>query len=148
MKHNFPFTRHFLFTLLLSGCFFISNAQKLTKNKIMVMKYMDAFNSKDHVKILNCLSDDIIWECPGLYSHKGKTAFEKEIENEGFIGNPLIKVLRMTEENNVVIAEGKVQAKTKNGTIVNLVFCDVFEMQKGIIEKLTSYLMSIPENKH
>jgi len=113
-------------------------------NKATVAKYMSAFNKKDHIRILSCVTDDVIWELPGVYLHKGKPAFEKEIENENFTGNPLIVVTRMMEENNTVIAEGTVKAQTKDGNMVNLVFCDVFEMQNGLIKKLTSYLMPIP----
>ena len=31
-----------------------------------------------------------------------------------------------------------------DGTLVNLVFCDVFEMQDGKIRRLISYLMETP----
>ncbi|WP_429046487.1 nuclear transport factor 2 family protein [Chitinophaga sp. W3I9] len=119
----------------------------MSKNKETVTKYMEAFNQQDHAKILACLTDDITWVLPGVYLHKGKAAFDKEIENEGFTGKPVINVSRMTEEEDVVIAEGTVQAKTKNGIIVNLVFCDVFEMENGLIKKLTSYLMTITDKK-
>lgn len=119
----------------------------MSKNKETVTLYMQAFNQKDHAKILSCLTDDITWVLPGVYVHKGKAAFDKEIENEGFTGKPIIEVSRMTEENNVVIAEGTVQAQTKNGATVNLVFCDVFEMENGLIKKLISYLMPIQDKK-
>jgi len=112
-------------------------------NKQTVSRYMDGFNAVDHSKILSCLTDDVIWELPGAYIHHGKAAFDKEIENDAFTGKPVINVSRMTEENDVVIAEGSVQATKKDGTILNLVFCDVFEMRNGLIKKLTSYLMTI-----
>jgi hypothetical protein len=35
----------------------------------------------------------------------GKDAFDKEIENDSFVGNPTITTSRMIEENDVVIAE-------------------------------------------
>ena len=47
----------------------------------------------------------------------------------------------MTEENDVVIAEGNVIGTFKNGDILNADFCDVFEMENGLINKLVSYLM-------
>jgi uncharacterized protein len=37
---------------------------------------------------------------------KGKPAFDRETENEAFIGLPQISVTRLTEENDIVIAEG------------------------------------------
>lgn len=114
----------------------------MTRNKQTVNEYMDAFRVSDHKRILACLTDDIIWEMPGIYQHVGKEAFDKEIENDNFIGSPTIQIIKLVEEKNIVIAEGAVQGNMKNGNILDAVFCDVFEMENGKIKKLTSYLMS------
>lgn len=124
--------------------FHLQQRKPMSNNKKTVARYMEGFNATDHAKIRSCLTEDVIWELPGAYLHKGKAAFDKEIENEAFTGSPVIKVSRLTEEDNVVIAEGTVQAKKKDGAILNLVFCDVFEMENGLIKKLTSYLMATP----
>jgi ketosteroid isomerase-like protein len=79
---------------------------------------------------------------PGVYKHVGKEAFDKEIENENFVGSPAIQITRLVEEDDVVIAEGSVQGNMKNGGRLDAVFCDVFLMQEGKIKQLTSYLMS------
>ena len=114
----------------------------MTENKKIVQQYMDGFVASDHEMILSCLTDDVEWYMPGFFSHKGKEAFDKEIENENFTGSPSIQIFRMIEENDIVIAEGAVQAKMKNGGMLNAVFCDVFEMENGKIKKLISYLMN------
>jgi uncharacterized protein len=41
----------------------------------------------------------------------------------------------------VVVAEGSVRTQHKDGTFLDLAFCDVFEMQDGKIRRLTSYLV-------
>ena len=64
----------------------------------------------------------------------------REIENDAFTGHPEITVDRMIEENDVVVAEGTVVARRKDGVVMNLAMCDVFEMRGGLIRKLTSYL--------
>lgn len=147
MMYCLKFARLLLLTWLISSFTYISTSNYMSKNKETVTRYMEAFNQTDHAKILACLTEDVTWELPGVYLHKGKAAFDREIENEGFTGKPVIKISRLMEENNVVTAEGTVQATTKNGVIVNLVFCDVFEMENGLIKKLTSYLMTIPGKK-
>lgn len=114
----------------------------MTLNKETVTEYMAAFRVSDHERILACLTEDVIWEMPGIYEHIGKKAFDKEIENDNFVGSPTIQIIKLIEENNIVIAEGAVQGNMKNGNILDAVFCDVFEMEKGKIKKLTSYLMS------
>ncbi len=133
-----PMTRNF------SDLPTFTQGKPMSNNKKTVHKYMAGFNAGDHAKILSCLTEDVVWELPGAYLHRGKAAFDKEIENEAFTGKPIIKVNRLTEEANVVIAEGTVVAKKKDGTTLNIVFCDVFEMKKGLIKKLTSYLMMKP----
>lgn len=115
----------------------------MTLNKQTVKEYMDAFRVSDHQRILACLTEDVIWEMPGIYQHIGKEAFDKEIENDNFVGSPTIQIIKLIEQNNIVIAEGAVQGNMKNGNILDAVFCDVFEMETGKIKKLTSYLMSI-----
>ena len=93
--------------------------------------------------ILDCLTDDVVWKMPGVYAHYGKEEFDKEIENDNFVGSPTIQIRRLIEENDIVIAEGAVQGKMKNGNSLDAVFCDVFEMTGGKIRSLTSYLMTL-----
>lgn len=112
----------------------------MTENRKTIERYMDGFNKSDHAQILSCLTDDVVWEMPGFFRHEGKEAFDREIENEAFEGQPLIVLMRMTEENDVVIAEGSVQTKKKGGPVIAMVFCDVFEMRGGKIKKLIGYI--------
>ena len=73
----------------------------------------------------------------------GRDAFDKEIENPAFIGRPAITVSRMTEEHDIVVAEGAVRAQRKGGGVLNAVFCDVFAMERGKIKRLTTYLLEV-----
>lgn len=117
----------------------------MSQNKQTVQKYMEAFTKTDHAEILSCLTEDVEWLIPGFFHIKGKEAFDKEIENDAFVGKPMINVTRMTEEDNVVVAEGKVRCARKEGGFLNALFCDVFEMQDSKIKRLTSYLTEIKE---
>jgi ketosteroid isomerase-like protein len=115
----------------------------MTENKRTVERYMDGFNKSDHEQILSCLTDDVVWEMPGQFHLVGKDAFDKEIENDAFVGSPTITVTRMTEENDVVVAEGGVRCAKRDGGILNAVFCDVFVMLDAKIRHLTSYLVEV-----
>lgn len=112
----------------------------MTNNKTTVERYIDGFNALDHALILSCLTDDVEWIMPGTFHHVGKDAFDKEIENDAFEGKPVVAITRMTEENDVVIAEGTVMATKKGGEKLPLVFCDVFEMRDGKIAKLIGFI--------
>jgi ketosteroid isomerase-like protein len=115
----------------------------MSPNKATVENYMDGFRRGDHQQILPCLTNDVQWLIPGVFHITGKEAFDKEIENEQFIGTPAITVTRMTEENDVVVAEGSVRTQRKDGTFLELAMCDVFEMQAGRIRRLISYVIPV-----
>lgn len=110
-------------------------------NKQVVENYMEGFRTTDHARILSCLSDQVVWDMPGFFHHEGKDAFDKEIENPNAEGNPDITITRLIEEGEIVVAEGAVSAKMKDGSFLDAVFCDVFHFSSGKINKLTSYLM-------
>ena len=104
---------------------------------------MDGFRRTDRPQILSCLTDDVEWVIPGMFHVQGKEGFARHIVDDGFAGQPQITVSRMLETGDVVVAEGSVRAPKADGTVLNLVFCDVFDMRKGKIRRLISYLMEV-----
>jgi ketosteroid isomerase-like protein len=115
----------------------------MTENKQTVSKYIDGFNRTDHEQILSCLTEDVEWEMPGVFHLTGKDAFDKEIENDEFVGIPNVAITRMVEENDVVVAEGSVRARKRDGDYLNAVFCDVFTVRGGKIKRLVTYLVTL-----
>ena len=115
----------------------------MSENQRTVGRYMEGFRQNDHEEILACLTDDVEWLVPGAFHVRGKDAFDREIEGEGFLRPPSIDVTRMLEDRDVVFAEGFVRTERSDGTRLSLAMCDVFEMRDGRIRKLTSYLMPI-----
>jgi ketosteroid isomerase-like protein len=115
----------------------------MSRNKQTVKEYMDAFGKTDHKEVLSCLTDDVEWVVPGVFHRAGKEAFDKEIENDAFVGSPTITLTRMTEEQDVVVAEGTVRSARRDGGVLNAVFCDVFVLRDAKIKHVTSYLMEV-----
>ena len=113
----------------------------MSPNKRTVDAYMEGFRRTDRAQILCCLTDDVEWHIPGVFSIRGKDAFSAHIVDDAFVESPAITVTRMTEENDVVVAEGSVRTERKDGSVMTLAFCDVFEMRDGTVRRLTSYLM-------
>jgi uncharacterized protein len=125
----------------------VTGVESMSRNKDTVRKYIAGFNKSDHAQILSCLTDDIEWLLPGTFHLTGKDAFDKEIENAAFTGSPTVTITRMTEENDVVIAEGTVRVAWKHGGFLNAVFCDVFEMENARIKRLVTYQVNLPEQE-
>ncbi len=115
----------------------------MSENKRTVEKYIEGFRKSDHEEILSCLTDDVEWDIPGMFHVVGKEGFDKEIENEAFVGSPALTITRITEENEVVMAEGTVRVQKREGGFLNAVFCDAFTMRDGKIKHLISYLMEL-----
>ena len=113
----------------------------MSDNKLTIERYMEGFRRGDHAMILSCLTEDVEWVIPGMFHAKGRAAFDKEIENDAFVGRPVITITRTIEENDTVVAEGTVLATRHAGGDLRLAFCDVFIMQQAKVRKLISYLM-------
>lgn len=118
----------------------------MSLNQETVREYMDGFVAGDLHKIQSTLTADVVWILPGAFHLNGKEAFLQEVNNENFIGLPDIKVTRMVEDDNVVVAEGTVRAEKKEGGFLEAVFCDVFLMENTKIKQLTSYLMEVTKH--
>lgn len=113
----------------------------MSANKETVEKYMEGFRRSDHAMVLSCLTDDIEWSMPGAFHITGKDAFDKEIESDCYVGSPAIDVSRLTEENDVVVAEGTVRSVRKEGGTLTCVFCDILTLRDGKICHITSYVV-------
>src|SRR5262245_4476536 len=107
----------------------------MTQNQRTVELYMDGFRRTDRAQILSCLTDDVEWMNPGMFHVRGKEDFANHVVDDGFGGKPQITVGRMMESDDVVVAEGSVRAPRTDGTFLELVFCDVFDMRDGRIRR-------------
>ncbi|CAN5571334.1 hypothetical protein BH10BAC3_BH10BAC3_16810 [soil metagenome] len=106
------------------------------------MKYIKGFIESNHQKFLSCLTETIYREMPGMFELTGKVAFDKEVENDYFVGGPAINIIRMIEENNIVVAQGSVNFGKKKGGFLDAIFCDVFHLKDGKIKQLTTWRMN------
>ncbi len=107
--------------------------------KLVVERYIDGFRAGDHETILGCLTDDVAWEMPPFFSLSGKAAFDDAIENAASPGSPDIRIARLVEEGDIVVAEGTVQAALLAGGRIDALFCDVFHFRDDKICRLVTY---------
>jgi ketosteroid isomerase-like protein len=107
--------------------------------KAIIEKYIEGFRRSDHAQILSCLSDDIVWVLHGYKTLKGKDAFDAEIENEGFAGNPALTIDRMIEEGDSVVATGSGSVTKRGGERVQFKFSEVFTFSGDAISRIETY---------
>lgn len=111
----------------------------MSKRKRIVERYIDGFRRSDHAQILSCLTDDVAWALHGHKTLHGKDAFDAEIENEGFEGNPAITIDRLIEEDDSVVATGGGSVAEEGGKSREFVFCEVFSFTGNAVSRLDTY---------
>lgn len=107
-------------------------------NKRLVETYL-ATSAKSELAPL--LTDDVEWIewVDGVPSSgaitRGKDAFIKNYGNDELRG----EVHRLTEEGNVVVAEGTAHVTKKDGRALSVRFVDIFEVEDGRIRRKSSF---------
>ena len=115
----------------------------MSVRKDVVDTYIEGFRRSDHAQILSCLADDVVWELPGYATLTGKDAFDKEIQNDAFVGSPKLTIDRMIEEADSVVAVGSGEAARRDGDLLSFVFCDVFTFTGDKISRLETYQVNL-----
>ena len=115
----------------------------MSRRKDLVETYVEGFRRSDHEQILACLTEDVAWDLPGYAHLTGKDAFDQEIENDEFVGSPILTVDRLIEEAGVVVAIGNGETTHKSGELRRFAFCDVFTFAGDKICRVESYVVPL-----
>jgi ketosteroid isomerase-like protein len=120
----------------------------MSQNTDTVNTYLDGFRKLDHAQILSCLTDDIAWTVFGAFQLSGKQAYDEAIEGPGFTGPARLHVVRMVEQDDVVMAELTGEATRDDGTIVRMSMAEVFVMRDGKIAERRAWVIPLAENAY
>jgi uncharacterized protein len=115
------------------------DADRTSVRKRVVETYIEGFRNRDHEAILGCLTDDVTWDMPPYFALSGIAAFEGAIEHDAMPGLPDIRLTRLVEEGDVVVAEGGVRTALRAGGEIDALFCDVFHFRDEKICRLVTY---------
>ena len=120
----------------------------MSQNKQIVETYLDGFRKNDHAQILSCLTDDIEWTVFGAFHLMGKQAYDDAIEASGFSGPPQLEVVRIVEENDVVMAELRGVIARDTGEVMRMSMAEVFVMRDGKIAERRAWVIELKENEY
>jgi ketosteroid isomerase-like protein len=115
----------------------------VSPHKDVVETYFEGFRRSDHERILGCLTDDVAWDLRGHTHLTGKDAFDREIENDEFVGSPTLTVDRLIEEADTVVAIGNGETTHKSGDLHRFVFCGVLTFAGDKIRRVESYVVPL-----
>ncbi len=120
----------------------------MSQNTDIVERYLEGFRRNDHAQILSCLTDDIVWTVFGAFRLSGKEAYDAAIEGPGWVGPPRLDVVRMVEQDDVVMAELYGEVPTAEGGSRRLSMAEVFVMRDGLIAERRAWVVELKENDH
>jgi ketosteroid isomerase-like protein len=121
----------------------------MSENVDTVNRYLDGFRKNDHEQILSCLTDDIEWTVFGAFHLRGKEAYDKAIDGApDLIDPPELNVVRMVEQNNVVMAELTGTVKRAEGGEMRMSMAEVFVMRDRKIAERRAWVIVLKENDY
>lgn len=113
----------------------------MSAHKETVQRYLQGFRDSDHDAVLSCLTDDVIWDVYGFTQVRGKDGFDEAIEHEDFQSRPRVSAERFVEEDDTVVAIGRVLSARPDDVELDAVFCDVFTFDGDLISRVESYVV-------
>jgi ketosteroid isomerase-like protein len=110
----------------------------LSPNKKVIETYMAA---TDKSKVGSLLADDVEWvEWGDGVPASGAVTRGKEGHIKNYGDDELRNELhRLTEENNVVVAEGTAHVTKKDGSSLSVRYVNIFEVEHGKIKRKQSF---------
>lgn len=87
--------------------------------------------------------DDVVWYLAGYTTLTGKAAYDAEIDNPEFVGQPTLNVERVIEEGDTIAVVGNGEATWKNGQPHRFAFSDVFVFTGDLISRRESYVVTL-----
>lgn len=121
----------------------------MSRNIETVNTYLEGFRKNDHARILSCLTDDIRWTVFGAFRLTGKAAYDKAIDGAPeFIGPPELEVVRMVEQDDVVMAELTGSVRRAAGGEMRMSMAEVFVMRDGKIAERRAWVIALQENDY
>lgn len=119
----------------------------MSVNTDTVNRYLDGFRANDHAQILSCLTDDIVWTVFGAFRLQGKEAYDAAIDGAPeFVDPPVLEVVRMVEQGDVVMAELTGTALRAEGGEMRMSMAEVFVMRGGKIAERRAWVTVLEEN--
>jgi uncharacterized protein len=110
----------------------------MSPNKKIIETYLA---TADRSRMAPLLADDVEWvewgdgvPASGVIT-RGKEAYLKNYGDDELRG----ELHRLTEEGNVVVAEGTAHVTKKDGSSLSVRFVDIFELENGKIKRKSSF---------
>ena len=114
-------------------------------NKQIVEKVNAGFGANDPEVFLENSKNDVRWTMAGEETRTGVDTIRDWMKSMGEMEPPKFTVSNLIGERDIVVANGDMTMKNKEGQTESYAFCDVYRFEGGKIGELTSYVVKTGE---
>ncbi len=120
----------------------------VSPNKEVVNTYFAGLSNLDRAALSACLAEDVerVEWADGFANsgvpQKGRASVIQNIDRPADV-SMRTEVTRMTEEDNIVVAESVIRLSKKEGVFLTLKACSIFELENGKIKRLNSFTVEV-----
>src|SRR3954471_20834283 len=118
----------------------------MASHKAVVEAYIEGFRRTDHARILDCLTNDVVWLLHGYKTLEGKDAFDSEIDNGTTVGSPTLVIDQLVEEGDTVVAVGHGEMTLEEAGLMPFVFTEVFTFIGDRVGRLETFHINLASN--
>ncbi len=111
------------------------------ENKAIVEKVNASFEEGNIEGFLSFCAEDLQWTIIGEKSVRGKKETQEWMKSMGDMEPPKFTVANLVAEGDVVVANGDMTMKDKDGEPGSYSYCDIYRFADGKIAELNSYVI-------
>ena len=116
------------------------------KNREIVQKVNEAFSNNDMEAFITCCAEDVKWHM-NTTTATGKDGIRKALEKVPFDLPPEITVKQVIADEGGAACTGTVKVQNTKGNIAHALFCDVYKIEAGRINELSSYIIDLKDHQ-
>jgi len=116
-------------------------------NKEIVEAINASFAKNEIDGFLKYCADDIKWTMVGEKVTKGKDTVREWLKSMADVEPPKFTVTNLVGEGDVVVANGDMTMKDKDGKTESYSYCDIYNFKNGKVGELTSFVMKTDNAK-
>lgn len=110
-------------------------------NREIIKQLVAAFDRNDTEAILSYMTDDVTWRMLGDDPLNGKDNMR------AMFANADMQLLSSTKDHfivdgDTVAVDGEVVCKGQNGELMNMYYCDIYDLENGKVKRMTTYAVN------
>jgi ketosteroid isomerase-like protein len=116
------------------------------KNREIVQKVNEAFSNNDMEAFISYCAEDVKWQM-NTTAITGKSSIREEMAKNPFDLPPVITVKDIIADESGAACTGIVKMQSTKGEVSDAMYCDVYKIENGKINELSSYIIYIKTDK-